>query len=338
MKLLVSYGCDPLEANSRGNTPLHIAIEQGHVSVAQYLVTLGASTPPDLLVTLNRDRSRWSTARMTRFLIKNGVDVHAHTSDDSILHIALRCFNTDKDVLDTVKLLVGYGCDPLEANSRGETPLHIAASRSYILVARYLITQGASVLTKASNGNTVLHFATGSVYHDPYEVLPVDEDGRVLEAVKFLVRYGCEPAAPNDNGETPLHIAVGRGRIKTIKYLLSLNIPLPSDILFTAIQSDNYSDCWRYIIETLVTSGCDTRTPNSDGDTPLRVAIMKGKVDVVEYLLSVVSEYNPPLEDLLSATALAPPSVQSEMRRMLSDRRIRSESPELLPAKRARFS
>ena len=315
VKFLVGYGCDPLEANSRGNTPLHIAVEQGHTSAARFLLTIGALLPPDLLLTLNRDWSRWSTVPMIRFLVENGVDVHSHASDgDSVLHTALRCFNDDNDVLEAVKFLVGYGCDPLEPNSRGETPLHIAAERGYVSVTRFLIGQGASALTKVSNGDTVLHLASGGVYHYPYDV---DADGRALEVIKFLIGYGCEPAAPNNNGETPLHLAVDRGRIKTIKYLLSLNIPLPCDILFTAIQSDHNSACCRYIIATLVTSGRDTRTPNSNGDTPLRVAIMKGKVDVVEYLLSVASVRHPPLEDLLSATALAPPSVQSEMRRMI---------------------
>ena len=336
VKLLVGHGCDPLEANSRGNTPFHIAVERGHISAARYLLTLGAPLPPDLLVTLNHDRSRWSTIPMIRFLVEHGVDVLAHASDgDSVLHIALRFFITDNNVLDVVKLLVSYGCDPLEVNSRGETPLHTAASRSYISVSRYLITQGASVLTKVSNGDTVLHFAAGSV--SPY-LYPTDEDGRALKAIKFLVGCGCEPTTPNDDGQTPLHIAVDLGRIKTIKYLLSLNIPLPCDILFTAIQSDNNSAYCRHIIATLVTVGCDTRTPNSDGDTPLRVAIMKGKADVVEYLLSVVSEHNLPLEDLLSTAELAPPSVQSEMRRVLSAPRARSEGPDLPPAKRARFS
>jgi ankyrin repeat protein len=333
VKVLIGCGCDPLEANAHGSTPLHLAVQEGHISVARYLLTLGAPLPPDLLVTLDRDWSCWSSPPMIRFLVKNGVDVHAYASDgDSVLHIALRCFNEANDVLDAVKLLVSYGCNPLEPNSRGETPLHIAAERGNVSVARYLITQGASVLTKASNGDTMLHFATNSIY--PYDE---DDDGGALEAVKFFVRCGCELVATNDDGETPLHIAVDLWRIKTIMYLLSLNIPLPSDILFTAIESDDNSAYCRYIIATLVTSGCDTRTPNSDGDSPLRVAIMKGKVDVVEYLLSVVPVHNPPLEDLLSATALAPPSVQSEMRRILSDRRTRSESPDLPPTKRARF-
>ncbi|KAF8133975.1 ankyrin repeat-containing domain protein [Boletus edulis] len=334
VKLLVSLGCDPLGANSRGNTPLHIAVQHDHISAVRYLLTLDAPLSPDLLVTLDRARSYWSTAAMIRFLVENGVDVLVHANDgDSVLHSALRCLNWDDDVLEVTKLLIGYGCDPLEANSRGETPLHIAAERSHVSVASYLITQGASVLTKASNGDTVLHFATRGYPYDDEEA-----DDCTLAAVDFFVGRGSDPTVPNDNGETPLHNAVDLGRIKTIKYLLSLNNPLPLDILLTAIQSDRNTVCCRYIVQTLVTSGCDTRTPNAEGDTLLQVAIKKGKVDVVKYLLSVGSVQNQSLEDLLSAAALAPASVQSEMRRMLSDRRARSESPELHPAKRVKHS
>ncbi|KAI9462193.1 ankyrin repeat-containing domain protein, partial [Boletus coccyginus] len=240
---------------------------------------------------MNGDRSFWRSSTMIHLLVENGANALARTSNgDSVLHILLWSVYYDDSTLEIVKLLVGYGCDPLEADSCGETPLHIAVKQSNVSAARYLITQGASVLTKASNGNTMLHFAAGGVY--PLRSHLEDVDDYALGAVKFLVWCGCEPAAPNDNGETPLHIAVHLGRIRTIKYLLSLNIPLPHNILFTAIQSGNIYRYRRDIIETLVTSGCNTRTPNSDGDTPLKVAIMRGEVDVVEYLLSVVPEYS----------------------------------------------
>ncbi|KAG6372884.1 ankyrin repeat-containing domain protein [Boletus reticuloceps] len=337
--LLVSLGCDPLGANSRGNTPLHLAVQHNHISAVRYLLALGAPLPPDLLVTLDRTRSHWSTAAMIRFLVENGVDVLVHADNgDSVLHGALRCLNWNSDILEVAEFLIGCGCDPLEANSRGETPLHIAAERCQCdVLASYLIAQGGSVLTKASNGDTVLHLATRVVYSYPFDE---DADGRTLTTVEFFVGCGSDPAVLNDNGQTPLHNAVDLGRIKTIKYLLSLNSPLPFDILFTAIQSDQDSVCCHYIVQTLVTSGCDTQTPNAEGDTPLQVAIKKGRVDVVKYLLSVESVQNQSLEDLLSAAALAPAPVQSEMRRimMLSDRRARSESPELHPAKRVKHS
>ncbi|KAF8133408.1 ankyrin repeat-containing domain protein [Boletus edulis] len=244
-----------------------------------------------------------------------------------VLHMALRCFNRDKDVLEVVKFLVGHGCCPLEANSRGETPLHIAARRSEDSIAGYLIAQGASVSTKASNGDTVLHFVTSDVYSriDDFK----DYDLRALEMVKFFVGYGSDPAASNDDGETPFHNVVDRWYIKTIKHLLSLNFLVPHDILFTAIQSgDNNSVDCRLIIETLIASGCDTQMPNSEGDAPLQVAIKMGKVETVKYLLSVASVHKSPLEDLLSSVALAPESVQDGMRRTILDCHTWLESPQ----------
>ena len=353
--LLVGYGCDPLGVGSCGNTPLQIAVERGHISVARYLLTLGAHLPPDLLVTLKRYQWRRCTVPMIHFLIENGANAPAHTSDgDSMLHIGLRYFDHDEEALDAVKLLVGYGCNPLEANSRGKTPLHVAVDEGHLSVARYLLSLGAllppdilvtrtgywssttrtirflvengvDVLARARNGDSVLHITLRCFIRD------FDE----LDAVKLLVGYGCDPLETNSRGETPLHIAVHLGHMKTIKYLLSLNIPLPWDILFTAIRGGHNSAYCRYIVANLVTSGCDT----SDGDTLLQVAIMSGKVDVVEYLLlTVTSMHHPPLEDLLSTAELAPPFAQSGMRHMLSDCLTMSESPDFPPARRARRS
>ena len=81
---------------------------------------------------------------MIRFLVENEVNVLAHASNgDSVLHIVLQCLYNDDMALEVVKLLVGYGCDPLEANPRGKTPLHIAVEQDYTSTAQYLLTLGA---------------------------------------------------------------------------------------------------------------------------------------------------------------------------------------------------
>ena len=51
-KLLVaSYCCDPLRANSSGKTPFHIAIEWGHISITQYLLSLDIPLSPHIFLT-----------------------------------------------------------------------------------------------------------------------------------------------------------------------------------------------------------------------------------------------------------------------------------------------
>ena len=301
VKLMIDHGFNPLEPNFHGNTPLHIAVKRGHVSVVRYLLTLGAILPSDLLITLNRDLSRWSTAPMIHFLVENGVNVHAHASNrDSVLHLALRGFNTANDILDAVKLLVGYGCDPLEANSRGDTPLHIAVQRGHISVARYLLTLGASpppdlliileshrhqsaacmirflvenganALSHDINGDSVLHVALRSLY----------SENEALEAMRLLVGYGCNPLEANSHGNTPIYIAVERGHVSVARYLLTLGADLPPDLLVTL----NWS-YWRTapMIRLLFENGVNVLAHTSDGDSPLHI-VLHSFVDDTEAL------------------------------------------------------
>lgn len=121
---------------------------------------------------------------MLRFLVDNGANAHIHAGDEDLwLHIIIKTFDDEDDALEAAKLLVSHGCDPFEEDSSGNTPLHIAIERGYIFIAQYLsslgaplpcdalfiafqmhqhrlpminfiITQGASVLTKALDGAT----------------------------------------------------------------------------------------------------------------------------------------------------------------------------------------
>ncbi|KAG6379228.1 ankyrin repeat-containing domain protein [Boletus reticuloceps] len=137
-ELLISYGCDPLEVNSSGKTPLHIAIERGHISVARYLLSLGVPLPPDTLFTLS-PHGEWKTIQMIRFLIENGANVYARNqAGDSVLHVILESPIDQDKALAVVHLLLESGYDPFEANCSGKTLLRIAVERGLYLVENYL--------------------------------------------------------------------------------------------------------------------------------------------------------------------------------------------------------
>ena len=74
---LVSRGCDPLEANPSGKTPLHIAVEHRLVAVAQYLLSLGIPPSPDLLhIVLGLEGcNKEDKLQITISLLRSGVDV-----------------------------------------------------------------------------------------------------------------------------------------------------------------------------------------------------------------------------------------------------------------------
>lgn len=370
-RLLISRGCNPLEADSCGKTPLQIVAERGLVSVVQYLLSLGVPLHSHLFFLTLHSHNAPKRTPMIRCLLESGaIDVPMRTaSGDTYLHIALGNF-TEEYALEAAKVLISYGCDPSASNLRGETPMHTAVERGHISVMKhlhsvsarfpgdnlftilnsgkwlhwqklemlkFLVKGGASVLEMAPNGDTLLHAAVSSL-----------SSHNVCSAVEFLVMHGCNPAASTPRGVIPLHIAVERGHIPLVNYLRSRSTPLPSNILFTAIESDCHSTQvetilslliesgadvlavtdngdtllhvavernYPKVIMALVTSGCSPQTRNLAGHTPLHGAIVKGQVEAVEHLLSVagVSE----LEDLLQAAALAPIDVRDKISGML---------------------
>lgn len=331
-KLLVSRGCDSLQANSRGETPLHIAVKQGHVSVVQYVLSLGVSPPSDLLASLS-SRGLKNPGGMARYLIESRVISLARTiNGEPALHIILAAFD-ELDALDTARLLVAHGCDPLEANIHGDTPICIALKWGLIPVVHYLLSldvplpshllaalsfgdggarmlrdlvkNGVKVNTHYPDGDSVLH--TTLLYCTEREA---------LDTVKLLVAHGCDPLEANFRGKTPIRIAIERGYVCVARYLLSVGVPLSSD-LFTAregarmirflvengldVQShpQNRESLLHYVIkyfpdsdalettELLLASGCDPLQTNSQGQTPVRIAIERGHVLLVHHLLSL---------------------------------------------------
>lgn len=243
-KPLVSHGCDPLKANSVGKTPLHLAVERNCIKVVQYFLTVAITSPSDIFATLD-PWGGWKTARMIRLLVNNGANPLVRTEDgDSVLHIVLRSFYNDEHALEAVKFLVDHGCNPLESDSRGKTPLDIAVQCGPASVAEYLLSrgaflppdvlllaldsrrrklpmieflvaQGANVHARASNGDTVLHVAARVAFNQDY-----DDAFKVFE---FLVECGCDPAISNIRGETPLQIASEYGHPKIADLPSKLN-------------------------------------------------------------------------------------------------------------------
>ena len=297
VRLFVGNGYDPLEANSSGKTLICVAIEHGHVSVAQYLVSLGVQLPPDSMDVMFEflGQSTWTQRSvrtpMVRFLVDNGVDIHACTeTGDSVFHIALEsCF--EDEALDIAKLLVGYGCDPLKANSSGKTSFHITIERGHISVARYLLSlgiplppdilvaldpldfwstarlvhflaeNGADVHACTETGDSLLHIALKSCF----------ENDSLKIAKLLLTSYGYNPLKANSSGKTSFHIAVERGHIFVVRYLLSFGVSLPPDILITL---DSWSK-WKTaeMVRLLVENGADVHAYTETGDSVLQIAL-----------------------------------------------------------------
>ncbi|KAF8134005.1 hypothetical protein EV363DRAFT_1214744, partial [Boletus edulis] len=187
-----------LAPNSIKEAFFRFAVAQGYLSAARYLLTLGTPVPSDLLARLHYYPGRWKTTSMIRFFVDNGADVLVYTSSrDTVLHAVLwapggnhyyAANGTDAsedDILEAVKLLVDLGCNPLEADSHGNTPLRVAIERGYISVARYLLTPGEPLQSDL--------FVT---------LNRVRSDWCTASMIRFLVENGVDPLVHTASGDT----------------------------------------------------------------------------------------------------------------------------------------
>ncbi|KIJ69636.1 hypothetical protein HYDPIDRAFT_60462, partial [Hydnomerulius pinastri MD-312] len=125
-------------------------------------------------------------------------------------------------------------------NALGKTPLDLVAANGYICVLTHMLTKGvqlpSDILFSAVVGQgphrleivkmlidsgADVHALTqgrNNVLHAAVQGAVLSEES--LYIVSALVEAGCDPCARNASGETPLHLAVTRGHVSIVKYLL----------------------------------------------------------------------------------------------------------------------
>lgn len=111
--------------------------------------------------------------------------------------------------LDRVRELVNAGSISINAHSHdGWTPLHLAAHFGHSPVVAYLLSKGAAVDARSTNGlgNTPLHAATA---------------GAQRTCVALLLQHGADVAATYQHGLTALHVAAANGDDASARLLLS---------------------------------------------------------------------------------------------------------------------
>ena len=272
---------DPIKINEKnedGNTFLHIAVHEGDIDIAQYLVSQGA----DINVKDILDQTPLQIAiseanvELAKYLISNGADVDAKNifSQTTPLHIAV-----DKGSLEIAKLLVLQGANINAENLEHESPLYIAVKRSRLEVAKYLVSQGADLNTRDKRGKYLLH-----------EAASLGD----LDQVKFLISKGVDINAKDKNDSCPLHDAAAVGNLEVTKYLVSQG----ADV--------NARGAWGgYFGKTL-------------GWTPLHVAAHQGHLEVVEFLISQGANVNAKNNEDETAMALAQQREHKEIVTLLS--------------------
>jgi ankyrin repeat protein len=169
----------------------------------------------------------------------------------------------------------------------GKTPLQKAASQGQLVVAQFLLQNGADVEAKGQQGRTALHEA-GSGGH------------RAM--VELLLSHGAQVDDTDSGGRTPLHLAAQHGFRSVAEVLLakgaSINAARSSGITPLSEAVANGSTA---VAELLLSHGATNNAAASM--QPLHLAAQRGDLPMTELLLSNHPNVN--LEDSKGRTPLS---------------------------------
>ncbi|KAF9233772.1 hypothetical protein BU15DRAFT_79797 [Melanogaster broomeanus] len=90
--------------------------------------------------------------------------------------------------------------------------------------------QGTDAMLSVNGGESRLHSLLRVEY------VPPEYSNNVFEIARLLVEAGCDPAALNDSGLSPIHLALSKGTFQLVKWLIENGFRLPADAVLHAVR------------------------------------------------------------------------------------------------------
>ncbi|WP_353285322.1 ankyrin repeat domain-containing protein [Wolbachia endosymbiont (group A) of Beris morrisii] len=284
---LINNGANISTKDSSGKTPLDIARDKGHNNLVQYLQQTQSSLNRELLTVV-----QGGDLDKVKDFIGKGASLDAK---DEYGRTSLYWASWNGN-LDAVKYLIGKGASIHAEDKDGKTPLDIAIDQKHDSVAVYLqqtqlglnkqllvavrgndfnkvkdlVSKGASVDTKDSDGWTLLHHTARRGY---------------LEVAEFLIEKGADINAEDKYGKKPIQRAAEDNNKNIITLLLSKGVNINDTdrngrtSLYWASYNGNL-DAVKY----LISQGASIQAGDKGGKTPLDIARDKGYNNIVNYL------------------------------------------------------
>ncbi|KAL0994388.1 hypothetical protein UPYG_G00121550 [Umbra pygmaea] len=207
-RLLLDRGASINETDSQGRTPAHIACQHGHENVLRVLLSRGA----DVHV---KGQNDWTALHLAawqghlgivKLLAKQaGANLDGQTTDGRTpLHLA-----SQRGHYRVARILIELGADVHVTSMGLHAPLHVAAETGHTSTSRLLVKHGADIQAQTAQGLSALHLAA--------------QQGH-LPTVKMLIEEGADPYCTSQNLRTPCHMAAEEGHCEVFKELL-LNCP-----------------------------------------------------------------------------------------------------------------
>lgn len=309
------------ELDSSGASALLVAAREGHVAVAELLVSQGAD--------MNRKNQNQSTAlqfaslhghtAVTAFLLTQSDVVQQIDDMNASGYSALHCAAREGHV-EIAQLLLDHGAN-IEVTSDGWHPLHTACVKNHVEIARLLLSRGVNVNASMGDGVTPLHHATlhGSV--DLTELL-LDAGAEIdvcagesrmsplhlaalrgdMKVIGFLVGHGgAQVDSECAAGTTPFYTAAQHGHLDAAVYFSSLDEHWKErKSPIHVVTANGFTD----LLKFLLAEGVDVNMSDEYGLTPLCVAVVSDQVDALHVLIDAGANVNKEIHQAGDYTAL----------------------------------
>lgn len=204
-------------------------------------------------------------AEIARLLIERGADIHSGDADNSQpIHCAAISGN-----VPIIEMLLRAGANINEQDNNGATALTFAAGRGRAEMVRFLLEKGCDPGLRNNRGVTALFFAG------------------TPEIAALMLGKGANVNEQTNDGNTPLHNAVSRGRVSLTTFLLEHGADpnARNNDGMTPIFSLR-GDSALAIARLLIEHGADARTTSNEGLTPLHTAAATGSIEIADLLLA----------------------------------------------------
>jgi ankyrin repeat protein len=187
----------------------------------------------------------------------------------------------------------------INANDRfGHTPLHYCAFKGNARLVDYLLRNGGNANVKGRHLSTPLHSAAWGRNMDVFELLLEDgadvnartDEGETpgmtaalrgeKEMLEVLFALSADPHAQDNHGSNMLDLAAAGGHEEIVDLLSQMKVAQKHPLHVAA----GLGKLQR--VKELLKNGHDVNEPDSFGATPLLIAVVSRKMDVVQFLLS----------------------------------------------------